>query len=109
LPIVLGGTMIIQQRLIPQQGMDPVQQKMMMWLMPGIFTFMMLFLPAALGVYMLTNSALGISQQMLLEKFAPAPKALANNVEGAAQAAATQRKGKDSASAGSPRKGNARV
>ncbi len=56
--------MIIQQRLIPQQGMDPVQQKMMMWMMPGIFTFMMLFLPAALGVYMLTNSALGISQQL---------------------------------------------
>ena len=51
--------------------MDPAQQKMMMWLMPGIFTVMMLFLPAALGIYMLTNSILGIVQQLAVEKFAP--------------------------------------
>ena len=31
----------------------------------------MLFLPAALGVYMLTNSVLGIVQQLAVEKFAP--------------------------------------
>jgi YidC/Oxa1 family membrane protein insertase len=44
---------------------------MMMWLLPIIFTVMMLFLPAALGVYMLTNSMLGIVQQLAVEKFAP--------------------------------------
>ena len=109
LPIVLGATMIVQQRLIPQQGMDPMQQKMMMWMMPAIFTFMMLFLPAALGVYMLTNSALGISQQLALEKFAPAPKALAQIEERAARGSDPHRKGKEPAAAGSPRKGNGRV
>lgn len=71
LPLVLGGFMIIQQRIVPQQGMDPVQQKMMTWLLPIIFTVMMLFLPAALGIYMLTNSILGIVQQLAVEKFAP--------------------------------------
>jgi YidC/Oxa1 family membrane protein insertase len=71
LPVVLGGFMILQQRIVPQQGMDPVQAKMMMWLLPIIFTVMMLFLPAALGVYMLTNSILGIVQQLAVEKFAP--------------------------------------
>jgi YidC/Oxa1 family membrane protein insertase len=71
LPIVLGAAMIVQQRIVPQQGMDPVQQKMMTWLMPGIFTVMMLFLPAALGVYMLTNSLLGITQQLVVEKLFP--------------------------------------
>jgi YidC/Oxa1 family membrane protein insertase len=71
LPFILGGTTIVQQRIIPQQGMDPVQQKMMTWLMPLIFTGMMLFLPAALGVYMLTNSILGITQQLAIEKLAP--------------------------------------
>jgi YidC/Oxa1 family membrane protein insertase len=44
---------------------------MMMWLMPGVLTVMMLFLPAALGVYMLTNSVLGISQQLAVEKLFP--------------------------------------
>ncbi|MGH7436367.1 MAG: YidC/Oxa1 family insertase periplasmic-domain containing protein, partial [Polyangiaceae bacterium] len=71
LPIVLGAAMIGQQKIVPQQGMDPMQAKMMMWLMPGVFTVMMLFLPAALGVYMLTNSVLGISQQLAVEKFFP--------------------------------------
>jgi YidC/Oxa1 family membrane protein insertase len=67
LPLVLGVAMLVQQRIVPQQGMDPVQQKMMNWLMPGVFTFMMLFLPAALGIYMLTNSVLGITQQLVVE------------------------------------------
>jgi YidC/Oxa1 family membrane protein insertase len=74
LPLLLGGFMILQQRIVPQQGMDPVQQKMMMWMMPIVFTVMMLFLPAALGVYMLTNSILGIVQQLVLEQVAPRGK-----------------------------------
>jgi len=77
LPVVLGVFMIVQQRIVPQQGMDPMQQKMMTYMLPLVFTVMMLFLPAALGVYMLTNSVLGITQQLAIEKFAPrvgAPK-----------------------------------
>lgn len=71
LPLLLGVFMIVQQRVVPQQGMDPVQQKMMMYMLPAVFTFMMLFLPAALGVYMLTNSMLGIAQQLIVEQVAP--------------------------------------
>jgi YidC/Oxa1 family membrane protein insertase len=71
LPLILGAAMIGQQRITPQQGMDPMQQKMMNWLMPGVFTVMMLFLPAALGVYMLTNSLLGITQQLVTQRLFP--------------------------------------
>ncbi len=71
LPLVLGGFMILQQKIVPQQGMDPVQAKMMMYMLPIVFTGMMLFLPAALGVYMLTNSVLGIAQQLVIERIAP--------------------------------------
>lgn len=98
LPLVLGAFMIVQQRIVPQQpGMDPAQQKMMMWLMPGIFTVMMLFLPAALGVYMLTNSILGIVQQLAVEKFAPSgpqKKAGEISVEEVAQSKVEVGKGK---------------
>jgi len=70
LPIVLIALIVVQQRMVPQTpGMDPTQQKMMMWLMPILFGGMMLFLPAALGVYMMTNSVLGITQQLVLNKF----------------------------------------
>jgi len=74
LPLLLGFFMIVQQRIVPQQGMDPMQQKMMMYMLPAVFTVMMLFLPAALGVYMLTNSLLGIGQQLAVERIAPRDK-----------------------------------
>jgi len=113
LPIVLGAAMIVQQRIVPQQGMDPVQQKMMMWLMPGVFTVMMLFLPAALGVYMLTNSLLGITQQLLTEKFYPRSGPPGAAAPAAAGAGITVKPAKkdDKAAAGAAalRKGKARV
>src|SRR5262249_930948 len=68
IPILLGASSFLQQKIMPPQG-DPQQQKMMMYMMPGIFTVMMLFLPAGLGVYMLTNTWLGIGQQLLVERY----------------------------------------
>ncbi len=68
IPVVLGASSFIQQKLMPPQG-DPQQQKMMMYMMPALFTFMMLFLPSGLGVYMLTNTWLGIGQQLLVERY----------------------------------------
>lgn len=69
LPFVIGGTYFIQQKIMPFQG-DPAQRKMMMYMMPGMFTVFMLFLPAGLGVYMFTNSVLAIVQQQAVEKHA---------------------------------------
>jgi YidC/Oxa1 family membrane protein insertase len=48
--------------------MDAAQQKMMLYFMPALFTVMMLFLPTGLGIYMLTNSILGIVQQQVVER-----------------------------------------
>jgi YidC/Oxa1 family membrane protein insertase len=45
-----------------------MQQKMMMYFMPAMFTVFMLFLPAGLGVYMFTNSVLAIIQQQAVER-----------------------------------------
>ncbi|MBL8721610.1 MAG: membrane protein insertase YidC [Myxococcales bacterium] len=68
LPLVLGATMFVQQKVTPMQ-MDPAQQKMMLYFMPAMFTVFMLFLPAGLGVYMLTNSLLGILQTVAVERY----------------------------------------
>jgi YidC/Oxa1 family membrane protein insertase len=69
LPFVIGGVNFIQQKMMPMQG-DPAQQKMMLYMMPAMFTLFMLFLPAGLGVYMFTNSLLGILQQRIIERHA---------------------------------------
>jgi YidC/Oxa1 family membrane protein insertase len=66
LPLLLGGLMIVQQRLSPA-AMDPVQAKIMMVVMPGMITVFMYFLPAGLCVYMVTNSVLGIAQQQSIQ------------------------------------------
>lgn len=67
LPLLLGALMFMQQKMSPATAMDPVQQKMMLYMMPIMMTSFMLFLPAGLCLYTLTNSALSIGQQRLIE------------------------------------------
>lgn len=62
LPIMLGALMFIQQKLTPVQ-MDPTQAKVMLYAMPLMMTFFMLLLPTGLCLYMVTSSAIGITQQ----------------------------------------------
>ncbi len=66
LPIVMGATMVLQQKMTPT-AMDPKQAKMMM-MMPIVFTFMFLTFPAGLVIYWLVNNILGIAQQYYANK-----------------------------------------
>ncbi len=61
LPIIMGASMLIQQRMNPAQ-MDPIQQKVMM-AMPVVFTFFFLTFPAGLVLYWVVNNILSILQQ----------------------------------------------
>jgi YidC/Oxa1 family membrane protein insertase len=67
LPLALGALMFIQQKMTPPAGGDPLQAKMMLYVMPTMITSFMLFLPAGLCLYMFTNSALSIVQQRVIE------------------------------------------
>lgn len=62
LPILVAVLMHLQQRLTPNT-MDSSQAKMMMYLMPILIGGFMLFLPAGLCLYMVTNSTLTMIQQ----------------------------------------------
>ena len=61
-PVLMGVTMVWQQRLAPAAGADPAQQKMMMF-MPIVFTFMFLWAPAGVAVYWLMSNLWAIGQQ----------------------------------------------
>lgn len=67
LPLALGALMFVQQKMTPPAGGDPLQAKMMLYVMPTMITSFMLFLPAGLCLYMFTNSALSIVQQRVIE------------------------------------------
>ena len=71
-PVIMGATMVFQQRLQPSSA-EPMQQKMMM-LMPVVFTFMFLAAPSGLVVYWLTSNVIGIGQQLLTNRIAGPPK-----------------------------------
>ncbi len=66
LPLIMGGTMYIQQMLNPAPP-DPMQAKVMKF-MPVIFTVMFLFFPAGLVLYWVTNNSLSILQQWLITR-----------------------------------------
>ncbi len=66
LPIIMGATMVIQQKMTPST-MDPKQQKLMM-LLPVVFTFLFLTFPSGLVLYWLVNYILGIAQQFYINK-----------------------------------------
>ncbi len=67
LPIILGGTMFLQQKLSPTSA-DSQQAKMMLYIMPAFFTFIMLYLPSGLVLYIFVNSGLSIAHQLYYNK-----------------------------------------
>ena len=72
LPILMGITMFIQQKVTPNTMTDPMQKKIFQWL-PVLMTFFFLTFPAGLVLYWLVNNILTIAQQyyinMAYEKY----------------------------------------
>ena len=62
LPGIMAVAMFVQYRLQPQTGMDPVQQKVFMF-MPLVMSVMFAFFPSGLVLYWVTNTILSIAQQ----------------------------------------------
>lgn len=66
LPIIMGLTMLIQQKLNPAPP-DPMQAKVMMFL-PVVFTILFLNFPAGLVLYWTINNSLSILQQWYITR-----------------------------------------
>lgn len=65
-PILMGATMVIQQKLSPASG-DPVQAKVMKW-MPYVLTFVLAAFPAGLLIYWTWSNSLSILQQWVITR-----------------------------------------
>ncbi len=66
LPLIMGISMFVQQKLNPAP-MDPVQAKVMMML-PIIFTVFFAFFPSGLVLYWVVNNLLSITQQWYITR-----------------------------------------
>ena len=65
LPIVMGGSMILQQKLTPAT-VDPSQQMMMMVMMPVMMTVLFYQFPSGLVLYWMVSNFLGIGHQLFI-------------------------------------------
>ncbi len=65
-PILMGATMVIQQKLSPASG-DPVQAKVLKW-MPYVLTFVLAAFPAGLLIYWTWSNSLSILQQWVITR-----------------------------------------
>lgn len=66
LPLVMGASMLIQQKLNPAP-LDPIQQKVMM-ILPIVFTVFFAFFPSGLVLYWVVNNIISIAQQYYITK-----------------------------------------
>jgi YidC/Oxa1 family membrane protein insertase len=66
LPLILGVTMWLQQKMQPMTGVDPAQQAVFKF-MPVIFTFMMAPFAVGVVIYWITNNLLSIAQQKFIQ------------------------------------------
>jgi YidC/Oxa1 family membrane protein insertase len=67
LPILMGASMVAQQKLTPST-MDPAQARMMLIVMPVMFTVMFYQFASGLVLYWFVSTLLGIGQQMLTNR-----------------------------------------
>jgi YidC/Oxa1 family membrane protein insertase len=66
LPILVGATMWVQQKMVATPSADPRQQSMtnmMQWMLPLMFVMFSLSFPAGLALYWLFSNILGIAIQ----------------------------------------------
>lgn len=66
LPVIMGISMLIQQKLNPAP-LDPVQAKVMM-VLPLVFSVFFAFFPSGLVLYWVVNNILSITQQYIITK-----------------------------------------
>jgi len=68
LPIVMVVSMFAMQRMTPQAGMDPQQQKMMNWMMPLMMGFIFFNLAAGLNLYYAETNLISMAQQAIMNR-----------------------------------------
>ncbi len=67
LPVLMGVSMFLQQRMTPMIGMEPMQRRIML-AMPLVFTVFFALFPAGLVLYWFVNNVLSISQQWFINR-----------------------------------------
>jgi len=77
LPILVGGTMWLQQKMMTQPSSDPQQAQMnqtMQIMMPVMFGFFTLQFSSGLAIYFIISNSIGILMQLLINRLWGTPR-----------------------------------
>ena len=68
LPLIMVISMFVMQKMTPQTGMDPAQQRMMNFMMPAMMGFIFFNLAAGLNLYYAESNLIMILQQWIMNR-----------------------------------------
>jgi YidC/Oxa1 family membrane protein insertase len=68
LPVLMVVSMVVVQRMTPQAGMDPAQQRLMTVMMPLMMGFIFFRLQAGLNLYYAEANLISIAQQAVMNR-----------------------------------------
>jgi YidC/Oxa1 family membrane protein insertase len=68
LPVLMVVSMLLVQRMTPQAGMDPAQQRMLNVMMPLMMGFIFFRLQAGLNLYYSVSNLISIAQQSIMNR-----------------------------------------
>lgn len=67
LPVLMGASMFLQQRMTPNNFTDPIQEKVFKYL-PVVFTFFFVTFPSGLVLYWFVNNLFSVAQQFVVNQ-----------------------------------------
>ena len=73
LPVLMAGSVLVVQLVTPAPTADPMQRKMMAFIMPGVMLYALWSAPAGLLLYWLAGNIIIFGQQMLINKLIQSP------------------------------------
>ena len=68
LPLVMAISMFLSQRMTPQPGVDPAQQKMLNWVMPVFMGYLFFRFPSGLNLYYAESNFIRMGQQWIMNQ-----------------------------------------
>ena len=75
LPLIMGATMFLQQKMTPQPTMDATQARMMTTMMPIVMTFVFYQFASGLVLYWMLSNVLAIAHQLWIRRGSQPPAA----------------------------------
>ena len=75
LPLIMGATMFLQQKITPMQTPDPAQARMTLTIMPVMMTVLFYQFPSGLVLYWMMSNVLAIAHQLWIGKNMQTPAA----------------------------------